>query len=52
MLDQVLKKLPSIPAGFMVKLVSQPVWAADVADTFVDSLFDDATLRIERTRFG
>jgi len=37
-----LKKLPVFPLGFGHARF-QPVWAADVADAFVDSLFDVAT---------
>jgi len=37
-----LKKLPVFPLGFGHARF-QPVWAADVADAFVDSLFDVST---------
>ena len=42
MFASVLKKLPVFPLGFGHARF-QPVWAADVADVFVDSLFNDAT---------
>lgn len=42
MFAKVLKKLPVFPLGYG-QARFQPVWAADVADAFVDSLFDDAT---------
>jgi len=42
MFANVLKKLPFFPLGFGHARF-QPVWAADVADAFVDSLADVAT---------
>jgi uncharacterized protein YbjT (DUF2867 family) len=42
MFANVLKKLPFFPLGFGHARF-QPVWAADVADAFVDSLGDAAT---------
>lgn len=42
MFAKVLKKLPFFPLGFGHARF-QPVWAADVADAFVDSLGDVAT---------
>lgn len=42
MFASVLKKLPFFPLGFG-QARFQPVWAADVADAFVDSLSNEAT---------
>lgn len=42
MFANVLKKLPLFPLGFG-RARFQPVWAADVADAFVDSLADAST---------
>jgi len=42
MFAKVLKKLPFFPLGFG-QARFQPVWAADVADAFVDSLGDAST---------
>ena len=42
MFASVLKKTPVFPLGFGHARF-QPVWAADVADAFVDSLFNDAS---------
>ena len=42
MFANVLKKLPFFPLGFGHARF-QPVWAADVADAFVDSLDDEST---------
>ncbi len=42
MFANVLKKLPFFPLGFG-RARFQPVWAADVADAFIESLADTAT---------